>query len=669
MQAAGAFQEPNWEAIWFRVGIAAILAGQGMVFSLAVNLTPPEGRAYWIVHGGLIGSAVVVFLLLGGPLLRESWAAWREWRVTVDSLFLVTLAGAFVASLLSTLTRTGAVYYEVVAIVLAIYTVGKALGARSRTAALREIRRLRADLATAELAESGGPGRSVPAASLQPGMRVLVGPGSLFTVDGRIVGGRGFVREMAMTGEPGPVHRREGDRVLAGMESLDGTFVVEVVKATGRRLDEILEVLERARLGTGRLQEQADRMIGWFLPGVLAVAAGTFAFWFWRTTWPEALFNSMAVLLVACPCALGLATPMALWSGLFKLSRLGLVAGAGDFLDRLSTVSRVVFDKTGTLCEEELALERFTPGSRYVGREEWLKAVAVAVERGNPHPLARSVAAAFGDNGAAAVEVEEARLRPGEGVTAVIRSEGGPREVCLGAPSLLSGAGQPPEPPGGEAPGSRRLVLGIDGEAAAWLDFREKPRAEVPEVLAELKALGLECEILTGDRAFQADVFAGATGRTGLVPEAKAARVRELQDSGERVLAVGDGINDTPALALADASIAMGGGAPLARSTATAVLGGGSLRAIPRAIRLAREIRQGILTNMYFAAGYNVIGMILAAGGILHPVVAALLMLGSSAMVSARALRIGRVEETPAHGADGPSSLSGLQSTQERIPG
>jgi heavy metal translocating P-type ATPase len=645
--AANLPSELDWASVWTRVGIAVVLAGQGMVFSLAANLTPPEGAAYWLVHGGLIASAVGVFALLGPALVRETWVGIRAGRATVDALFLVTLLGAFVASLIASVSREGAVFYEVVAILLAIYTVGKALAARSRARALNEVGRAREAYGRCLVELPDGVLESRPVEAVAAGDRVMVGPGERFTVDGMIAAGRGYVEETAVTGEPTPLVRGPGDRALAGMRSVDGVFTVQVTSAGGRRmLDQLLATIERARLAPSRLQQQADRLTSWFLPITLTVSAGTFLFWLPRSGLAIACFNSMAVLLVSCPCAMGLATPMAIWGGLLKLGRRGVAARSADFIDQLAAVDRVIFDKTGTLFHEELAVDSVEVEPEFAGREEWLRRVVACAERGNSHPVARSLseipAGRDGSFPPASVQLLSARQRAGLGVEAEVAVDGERVQVRVGERDF---ARFRPESAGGVAiaaePGGKQVYVAINECPAASIGLRERPRRGAAEAFAQLEQLGIAAEILTGDPGFSPAMWPEVKRRSGASPEEKVSHVQRLQATGAHVLFVGDGLNDAAAMSVAAVSLAMNQGADLARSSAGGVMSGESMVAVPEAIRLARAIRTSIGRNLRFAAAYNAIGMALAATGNLHPVVAALLMVSSSAFVSARSLRAG----------------------------
>ncbi|MFT3828758.1 MAG: heavy metal translocating P-type ATPase [Opitutaceae bacterium] len=616
--------------VWWRIGVAAVVAGQSMVASLAINLTPPEGATYWVLHGVLIAAALGVCALLLPTLVREAWSALRVGRISVEQLFLVTLLGAFAASFAATLTRTGAVYYEVISILLAIYSAGKTLGARSRAQALRAVDETRERYEFAERLD----GARVPVQALNLGERVRVRPGAAICVDGVVRAGRSFVQETAMTGEWRPIARGPGDHVLAGTHTIDGELEIDVTAAVGtRRLDAVLAEVRAARLAPSELQLQADRLAARFLPLVLAVSAGTFAFWTWRAGWIQGVFNSMAVLLVACPCALGLATPLAVWQGLGALGRLGLVARTGDVIDVLARTDHVCFDKTGTLSAESLTVLDWRQETTSATSPAWTRAAVAAVERGLEHPVARALVAVAWP-GDPEVRKDAGRIEPGLGVRAQVDG----RELQIGAPAWT---GFP------SAPGEARLVgVAVDGVPTALITLGEAWRAGAAEVFAELARRGVAAEILTGDST--APAFPGVRWSGGLRPDEKRARVEALRREGRVTVFLGDGINDAAALSAADCAIAMGGGAPLARASAPAVFLGDDLRFLPRAIVTARAVRSRIASNLRLAATYNTVAMAVAAAGWLHPVGAALLMLGSSAVVSARALQVGRtVDDDP----------------------
>jgi len=645
---------------WLRMGAGAAVAAQAMVFSLAINLSEIDGWAYAVVHGILIASALGALVFLGGELVRSAWESVRERRVSIDLLFLVTLGGAFAGSLVSTFSRTGSVYYEVVAILIVVHTAGKMLGARSRVAALRAVDETREKFEFCDLVQPDGSARCVSVGTLAAGARVRVAPGGAIAVDGEIAVGRGYVQETSMTGEWRPVARGPGDQVLAGTFSVDGSFEI-VAMAGARKLDAILSAVGQARLAPSRLQQQADRLMAWFLPLVMGMSLLTFVFWLAHGPWERALFNAMAVLLVACPCAMGLATPISVWGGLARLAKIGVVARTGDFIDVLSRVDVLCIDKTGTLSAETLSVTEWKISPAFASQEAWLRAAVAALEEGLAHPVAAALRAdghVLGDKYSEPILIRERRIIAGQGVTAeVLQPEDGSVRFAVGefeigrpAGSVLAGENTSGELVGHEIVHNvlrykrcaKEVYVFVDGELAASVWLEERWRVGMVETFSELGKLGIETEVLSGDPLAAEVLDPAFVVRGGLNPAQKHARVEELAGAGHTVLFVGDGLNDAAAMSAAQSSIAMRSGAELARASAMAVFVGDDLRFLPQTIRVARAARASIRVNLFFAAAYNIAGMALAAAGVLHPVAAALIMLGSSVFVSVNALRSGR---------------------------
>lgn len=629
--------------LWLRLGLATLVSAQTMAFGLAVNLSPPTGSTRLVIHCILAGSVLLVFFLVGLPIVRESWRLFRNRRIGLEHMFLAGITGAFLASVHSTLSGEGSVFYEVVAILLAIYTLGSLLSRRRRQAALQSGEALRREFEFCEHLLPGGGTERLPIRSVKPGMRLQVRAGEGIPADGIVESGSAYIHETPLTGEPFPVIRREGDRVLAGSRSLDRTLVI-IAESLGenRRLDQLLRSIQEARESQSGLQREADRLVSWFLPAVLGISLATFIVWTLRSNWIVGLFNALAVLVVACPCAMGLATPIGIWSALEALARRGVIAHSGDFIERLARVDTVVFDKTGTLSEEDLAVVDFltVPG---LNRPE-LQASLAAVQRESNHPVARAFQR-WSNAETPSLSVGEITLLPGIGLSAAVsRPASSPERLEVGNDRLLSSGdraelrkildGETPAPAA-----TRDFYIKQDNRLVAVARLRENLRSSARSCLDALKSLGLRVEIMTGDQASGAAAMGLGGAQSGLLPEDKSRLVRELADAGHRVLFVGDGINDSGAMSHAHASIALASGAQLTRENAQAQLFGNNLGAIPESLIITRRVLLGIRQNMNFAVFYNLIGMGLAAAGIIHPVLAALLMLFSSSIVTWRALR------------------------------
>lgn len=617
---------------WLRLGIAGLLAGQAMIFGLAVNLSPVSGTARWAIHGLLALSALGVFVLAGIPILSESWTAARGGRIVFEQLFLAGIVGAFAASVHSTLTGEGHIYYEVVAVLVAIYTLGTILAQQRRDALRDSILRLGAAFDICERVTCCGNLSRVPVEDIEPGDEVLVAAGRGIPVDGVVSEGAALVSESALTGEPYPVAKRTGDPVMAGSRTEDCSLRVRATsRGRSRRLDELLRCVEEARKNPGRLQREADRLVVWFLPCVMTLAALTCAFWTWRIGWVTGVFNGLAVLLIACPCSMGLATPVAIWSALAALARRGVFARGGDAVEDLSRIDTVVFDKTGTLSESDARLVDFVvaPGTDRAG----LLAGVGAVQAGSPHPVAR----AFRVQAREALLARHVKVLPGAGVEGALEDgtvlqigndailqESDEAGVLRGL--LLAGAG------------GHEIFVRRNGVLCGLALLRESLRESAPEAMRELRAMGLRTIVMTGDRSENAARFGFDECLAGMSPDRKLREVEALQASGQRVLFVGDGINDAPAMAAAATSMAMASGSELPRETADLELNGHDLRAVPQSIAVCRATVRAIRRNLVFAACYNAVGIALAAAGILHPIAAALIMLISSFTVTWRVL-------------------------------
>ena len=628
---------------WLRIAIASVFAGQGMVFSLALNMTPPPfaSMAYWILHGGLILSALAVMTFLGGPLFASTLAMFRGRRLSIEGLFTLSLLGAFVGSVVGSLTGQGSVYYEVVSIVIAIYTFGRMLGERSQVKMNLESARLRGRFDRVTVQSDEGDWRECSLAEVSVGALVRVEPGGPFTVDGIIQIGVGYVQETALTGEPLPVVRRAGDRVRAGAWAVDSRFELAVEQGAGtRELDAILQTVERTDGRPSELQIQANDLIRIFLPIVVVVSAATALFWGLTGTWIDAVLNSMAVLLVACPCALGLATPMAISQGLFRLAQLGLVSRDGALIDALARTRRVFFDKTGTLSESDLRVtELWVDTDLPIKRNELLTSI-LAAESGLEHPVARALAKYLKSEGIQdSCELQNLQVITGQGIAYDLDAAEVSYRLQVGEVSLAESeqAIEAVVKRLHEKKGRRVFVYLVDRVVACFV-LAERLRVGVDQIWADLDTLEIRSHILTGDPLPELSLPPNVQIEEALSSADKVERVRESSGAGESPLFVGDGINDVAAMLEASGSIAMHSGAGLTRSVAMGQLSDDQIEVIPQAVSFSRAIIKKLRWNLFYAFVYNLIGMALAAAGLLHPVVAALIMIVSSFWVTTRVL-------------------------------
>jgi len=632
------------DGLAIRLGISLIVVAQSMIFGLALNLhddVPADVR--WVVQSLILCATLVVVALLSPPLFRTAWHEFRHGRLTIEALFLLTMTGAMAASLQAHITGHGKIYFEVVSILLVVYTLGKVIGARSRAAALAGARAWAGQLETCRLVDARGRTRSVLVTEVLAGDVVEVNPGETFAVDGVIRDGIGFVSEAAVSGEPFAVVRRPGDRVLAGAASHDAAFRIEATTpGTARQVDRLLAAVDAARDRPVSLQAQADALGQWFFPLVVLTAFGTFAYWslFTLVGWEAALFNSMSVLLVACPCVIGLATPIVIWSALGRLAERGVIVRAGDAVERLAQIDRVMLDKTGTLTDDSFALLDIATIATGDERAKLLGWLSVIQERSN-HPVARPFAKLPRPF---ASRVESLRVVPGCGVEASIVADGVTHVVQIGTPQWIASFSRDTKRSALcnelRATG-HRVDVALDGKLVAAAALSEQLRDSIPQALAGFRALGLPVEVLTGDNAARTASLTNLPARSGLLPDDKRLAVEAANASGGRPLFVGDGINDAAALASAHVGIALASGTDIAVSAADVTLYHNDLRVLPWAVELSREAVRAVRRSMFRALSYNLIGMTLAACGLLHPVAAVVLMLVSSLSLIVSSTRVG----------------------------
>lgn len=630
-------------SLGLRLGIGLLVIGQSMIFGLALNLhddVPTNVR--WATQTAILLATLVVVALLGGPLVAVVCRELRRGNLTIEALFLLTMGGAMAASLQAHFTGQGAVYFEVVSVLLVVYTLGKAIGARSRATALAAARAWSDRLATCRVVSDANEVRSVPVVEVRAGDCVEVNPGEAIAVDGIIREGSGFVNEAAVNGEPFATVRRPGDTVLAGAIAHDSGFrIVASVAGTDRQIDRLLAAVEAARTTPTSMQARADALGRIFLPLVLAVALGTFGYWSFLTPrgWETGLFHAMSVLLVACPCVIGLATPIILWTALNRLAERGLIARSGDVIERLAEIDRVVFDKTGTLTDDRLAIMDIDTVAAGADRTRVLGWLA-AVERRCSHPVARAFASLPVSH---EVRVHEIHTIPGCGVIAEIE-DGDRHEVRIGRVEWIASAVPKRHTDSTIASDSglhARVDVAIDGEFAATVLLAERVRDSTTNVLAELRAMKLPVEVLTGDSAERASILNVSGTRSRLLPDEKRQHIEALRSQGHKPLMVGDGINDASALAAAHVGVAMSSGTDLAVGASDIAMYHGDLGVLPWAIALSRETVKAVRRSLLRALAYNLVGMALAAAGLLHPIAAALLMVISSLTLIFSATRVG----------------------------
>jgi Cu+-exporting ATPase len=621
-------------------------------------------RAFALLQLAL--SAPVV-LIGGWPFFERAWLSIRTRKLNMFTLIGIGTAAAFLFSGVATVLPAGffpaaylehgspPIYFESAAVIVELVCLGQVLELRARSrvsGAIRALLRL-APKSARRLALDGSES-DVELTALVVGDLVRVRPGEKIPVDGRVVSGASSVDEAMVTGEPTPVEKREGDQVTGATVNGTGSLVVRAERVGGDTLlSQIVRMVMDAQRTRAPIQRLADLVSGWFVPAV--VLSAVIAFTLWALLGPEprlahGLVAAVAVLIIACPCALGLATPMAIMVGTGRGATAGALVKSAEALERLEKVRVLLVDKTGTLTAGKPALTGVTPVAPFTERE--VLQLAASLERSSEHPLAEAVAAGAGARGVTPTEAMGFEAAPGRGVRATV----GGRLALLGTPDWLAESGVDTAPllaaaERARAEGATAMFLAVDGALAGLLTAADPIKPGAAEALAQLRAEGLEVVMVTGDARTAALAVAARLGITQVEAEVrpadKAGVVARHQARGLTVAMAGDGINDAPALAAADVGIAMGTGADVAIECAGLTLVKGDLAGIVRARRLSRATMRNIRQNLFWAFAYNAAGVPLAAGllypftgMVLSPMIASAAMSFSSVTVIANALRL-----------------------------
>jgi heavy metal translocating P-type ATPase len=629
------------DGLTIRIGIGILVAGQSMLFGLGISLEPTTpANVKLAVQSIILLGNLLVMALLGGPLFRTAWLETRQKHLSIESLFCLTLFGAFFASLQSLITGQGAIYFEVISVLLVVYTLGKTIGARSRVSALASTKLWADSIQTARMISEAGQTESVPVKQIKPGDLVEVHPGEMIPVDGRIERGMGFISEATVTGEAFGVVRRPGDRVLASSISQDAVFVIHVTaRGTERQIDQLLSIVADARNHPIAIQAEADRLAKIFFPILVVTAILTFFGWAIFKDLDHGLFHAMSVLLVACPCALGLATPIVIWTSLGRLAERGLISRSGDLVEKLAQVDHIILDKTGTLTEDRFRLLDLVTVGDETERHQ-IQTLLSFIEGHSNHPLAT----AFQDLPTSSeFELLQLQIIPGQGIEARVQVQSITHQLQIGRPEWIASIATFSSllEQNLLIHDGHRIDVAMDGEQIAIAMVGERLRDTTDEMLAQLDRLRLPVQVLTGDTTEHALRLNLPSPIGGLLPDQKRQVLLGLRSEGKHVLMLGDGVNDASAMSEAHVAIALATGTDLATHAADATLYHGDLRVIPWAIALGREARRVVRRNLYRAAAYNVLGITLAAAGVLHPILAALLMLVSSLLVAWASSRIG----------------------------
>jgi Cu+-exporting ATPase len=628
-----------------------LLAGLLALPFLAGMLGMPFGQD-WMPNGWVqLALALPVQFWFGARFYRAAWGALRAGTGNMDLLVAIGTSSAFLLSLYLLVQHGGghahALYFEAAVVVILFVMLGKHLEARARRgtgAALRALLDLRPR--TARLLAADGSEREVPAASVAIGDLVVLRPGERVPVDGLVEQGEAGLDESALTGESRPVEKTPGSRLATGTVVLDGRLVLRTT-AVGEEttLARVAALVSAAQASRAPVQKLVDRVSAIFVPVVIVIALATLAGWLLAGAGFEAaLLNAVAVLVIACPCALGLATPAAIMAGTGAAARSGILLRDAEAIERGQRITLVAFDKTGTLSEGRPRLAALHPAPG--GTAEAALALAAALQSGSEHPLARAVLEACEQAPPAATGF---RALPGRGVEGQVQG----RRLALGSPRLLAESGAEPgalaERARTEAASGRSLAWLLDTgarEVLALLAFEDALKPGAAGAVSALRGMGLQVALLSGDNQPAAEAAARAVGietvAAEVLPQDKLERIETWRRDGSRIAMVGDGVNDAPALAAADLGIAMGTGTDVAMAAAGITLMRGDPALVPAALDITRKTYRKLKENLSWAFAYNLVGIPLAASGLLSPPLAGAAMAMSSVSVLANALLLSR---------------------------
>jgi len=625
------------------------------------SVTPHLGN--WIEFA----LATPIVLWCGWPFFQRGWASVKFRSPNMFTLIAMGVGVAYLFSAVATIApqlfppsmrKMGGqpeVYFEAAAAIIALVLLGQVLELRARSRTSSAIRAL-LDLSPkmARIMRENGSEYDVPLDQVKVGDKLRVRPGEKIPVDGTVIDGLGSVDESMVTGESIPVAKHAGDRVIGATVNGTGWLLMRAERVGSETmLAQIVKMVSEAQRSRAPIQRLADKVAAWFVPTVLLASVATFVVWFVKGPEPHlayAIVNAVAVLIIACPCALGLATPVAIMVGTGRGARAGILIKNAEALETLQNVDTLAFDKTGTLTQGKPELISVVA----IGgeTEDRVVRLVASLERGSEHPLAAAIVSAAQANGMSLLPTEEFRSWTGRGVVGKL----GGHDVAAGNEELLRELDIETDELKSKAEELRKqgqtvIYAAVDGRAAGLLGIADPIKPNAAQAIRDLRAEGLRVVMLTGDSQTTAASVARQLGisdfEAGVLPEHKAEVVKKLQQQGRTVAMAGDGINDAPALAQAQVGIAMGTGTDVAMESAGITLLKGDLSAIVRARRLSRAVMANIKENLFFAFIYNVVGVPIAAGilypkfGILlSPIIAAAAMSFSSVSVISNALRL-----------------------------
>jgi len=665
-------EDPELRDMTRRFWISLVLTAPLVVIAMGHAI---PGLGHWLspaLRGWIeLALATPVVLWCGWPLLVRGWQSVVHRSLNMFTLIAMGVGVAWTYSLVAVVApgifpasfrdESGAVgvYFEAAAVITSLVLLGQVLELRARRSTSGAIRALLGMAAkTARRLRDDGAEEDIPLQEVHIGDRLRVRPGEKVPVDGTVLEGRSAVDESMITGEPIPVEKQPGDKVIGSTVNATGSFIMRAERVgSDTLLARIVQMVGEAQRSRAPIQRLADKVAGWFVPAVILAAIVTFVVWsIWgpAPAMAFAILNAVAVLIIACPCALGLATPMSVMVGVGRGAQAGVLIRNAEALEVMERIDTLIVDKTGTLTEGKPKLVSLRPAAGWT--EADLLHFAASIERGSEHPLAAAIVSGATERGIEPAEAQEFESVTGKGVRGRVNG----RAMALGNAGFMEQLHVATSAMLARAEELRRdgqtvMFVAVDGKPAGLLGVADPIKGSTPEAVRMLRDAGVEIVMVTGDSRTTAAAVAGKLGLTRVeaevLPDQKAAVVRRLQQEGRKVAMAGDGVNDAPALAQADVGIAMGTGTDVAMESAGITLVKGDLRGIAKARLLSRAAVRNIRQNLFFAFIYNAIGIPIAAGVLypvfgllLNPMIAAAAMSFSSVSVVGNALRLRRVQ-------------------------
>ncbi|MFQ5706343.1 MAG: heavy metal translocating P-type ATPase [bacterium] len=637
------------QGILIRLGLGIFFAMNVMLFSLPTYAPfffdfESDATFLLLLRVVLIVFSAPVLLLLGLPILLNSLKEIARIYFSLDTLIALGTFAAYGLSIYNTVNQADNVYFDTATMLLVLVTTGRYLEARAKAKTAEKLSALAHGTPGMSVIAEGSVEREIETANIRVDDVVKIVPGQMFPVDGVVTAGSGGVNESSLTGESDIVFKDAGDRVFSGTISVDGSFHVRATRVESEStLARIAKMLEEARRLKAPIERLANRVASIFVPAVISLAAVVFGIWSWQQNFGTGLLNALSVLVVSCPCALGIATPLAIWIAFNRAARRGILLANGEVLERLTKVREIFFDKTGTLTTGNLRFNQIMLNPKANLTESELAGHLTSLAAYSSHPVTKGILSARLHSNCQRQKVYDFKTHPGLGIEGRVGSPDSPVDF-LGSRRFMLRVGQEIDSDfealvsPSQQRGDKLVFWGRQKCVVAVISFVEHLRPEAPVAAEQLRKLGLRVHVLTGDSECAAQTiqqeFKEVDFYAELLPEDKVRIVTEGGNyRGCTTAMVGDGINDAAALAAADAGIAMGTGTDLAREAASVNILSSDLTTIPWLISYARRVRKRIIGNLFWAFVYNLAAIALAALGWLNPLFAALAMIFSSLFV------------------------------------